>query len=432
MTESHPGHFNLNLDHNNDHVECVNIIYTKSPPVFIQCSKSGASFRNKAITIDLTMLNLPVELQEQIVNYLSRQDLLALAQTCKSVGFVASARLRSIVPNLDPASFTRCIRVLMADSARAAEILELNIAKCEFTKERLSRCPHPPHARRSTFFATLKSTIRKSRSPPGIPLDDDTQPCDPPDPPLTPFDFSQALTNLTRLRKLVIHAPQNALLWTIPVEIATLREIYAHTGAESTPMLGWISYQRRINTLRVHCTGNKMREYRIHPPNSIFFPSLSFLTSNAEGAAILLPESVVEDLHIEGLEYSNMLPEGVPLLQGPSLVRAMKESHERTPLRRLTLTGDILGIFKWLKALAEGGVSISHIRMVLVGEIIDSIQILVRLKGWRYLPSSYHLLQEVEFACRGRNVTVVRSRNSRNFQCGPLPAAFRWQVRHRQ
>ena len=330
------------------------------------------------------MLNLPVELHEQILDYLSRHDLLSLAQTCKSIGFVASARLRSIVPNLDPASFMRCIRVLMADSARAAEILELNIAKCDFTKERLSQYQYQPPARRSTFLATLKSTIRKSRSPPVIPLDNNTLPCDAPDPPLTPFDFSQALTNLTRLRKLVIHSPQNALLWTIPVEIPTLREIYAYNGAESTPMLGWISYQPRINTLRVHCTGNKLREYRVHPPNSIFFPSLSFLTSNAEGAAILLPESVVEDLHIEGLECNKVLPqasEGVPPLQRPSLVRAMKESHERTPLRRLTLTGDIVDIFKWLKALAEGGISISHIRMVLVGEITDSIQILVRLKG---------------------------------------------------
>ncbi|SRR5258706_3451743 len=330
------------------------------------------------------MLSLPVELQEQILDYLSRQDLLSLAQICKSVGFVASARLRSIVPNLDSASFMRCIRVLMADSARAAEILELNIAKCEFKEERLTQFQFQPPVRRSTFLATLKSTIRQSRSPPVVPLDDNTLPCDPPDTSLGPFDFFQALSNVTRLRKLVIHAPQNALLWTIPVEIATLREIYAHNGAESSPMLGWISYQPRINTLRVHCTGNKLREYRVHPPNSIFFPSLSYLTSNAEGAEILLPESAVEDLHIEGLEYNKVLPqasEGVPRLQRPSLVRAMKESHERTPLRRLTLTGDTVGIFKWLKALAEGGISIPHIRMVLVDEITDSIQILVRLKG---------------------------------------------------
>ena len=334
------------------------------------------------MNLTLTMLNLPVELQEQILDYLSRQDMLSLAQTCKTVGFVASARLRAIVPNLDSASFTRCIRVLTADSARAAEIIELNIAKCEFKEKPLAQ--FPPSLRRSTFLSTLKSTIRKSRSPPVIPLDDKTLPCDPRDAPLGPNDFFQALTNLTRLRKLVIHAPQNALLWTTPVAVETLREIYAHIGAESTPMLGWISYQPRINTLRVHYNGRKPREYRVHPPNSIFFPSLSFLTSNAEGAAILLPESVVEDLHIEGLTYNKALPqesEGVARLQRPSLVRAMRDSNERTPLRRLTLTGDIVGIFRCLKVLAEGGVSISHIRMVLVGEITESIQILVRLKG---------------------------------------------------
>ena len=328
------------------------------------------------------MLNLPVELQEQILDYLSRQDLLSLAQTCKVVSLVASARLRAIVPTLDPASFTRCIRVLMADPARAAEIIELNIPKCELREKRFAQ--FQPVSRRSTFFASLKSTIRKSRSPPAVSIDHETPPSDPCDTPLGPFDFFHALTNLTRLRKLVIHAPQNALLWTIPVVIATLREIDAHIGAESTPMLGWISYQPSINTLRVHCNGNKLREYRVHPPNSIFFPSLSFLTSNAEGASILLPESVVEDLHIEGLEYNKELPqasEGVARLQRPSLVRAMKDSCERTPLRRLTLTGDTIGIFKCLKALAEGGVSLSHVRMILFGEITESIQILVRLKS---------------------------------------------------
>jgi len=323
--------------------------------------------------MNLTMLNLPVELQEQILDYLSRQDLLSLAQTCKSLSVVASARLRSIVPELDSAGFTRCIRVLMADSPRAAEIRELSIAKWDFKEEPFAPLIQPP-SRRSSFLATLKSTIRKSRSPSVISLDHDhiILPCDPPSPPLSPIDFFQALTNMTRLRKLVIHAPQNALLWTTPVVVVTLREIYVHIGAESNPMLGWISYQTRINTLRVHCNGNKLREYRVHPPNSIFFPSLSFLTTNAEGASILLPESVVKDLHIEGLE-------DMARLERSSLVMAIRDSCEQTSLRRLTLTGHIIDIFECLKTLGEVGVSLSHIRLVLCGEITESIQSLVRL-----------------------------------------------------
>jgi hypothetical protein len=243
--------------------------------------------------MNLTMFNLPVELHEHIFDYLSRHDLLSFAQTCKSLNFVASARLRAMVPKLDSAAFTRCIRVLMADSARAAEILELNIAKWEFKEAPLARSHPPPQ--QSSFLATLKSTIRKPRSPPAISIDHNTLPCGPHDTPLGRFDFSRAMANLTRLRKLVIHAPQNALLWMTPVVVVTLREIYAHTGAESSPMLGWISYQPGINTLRVHCNGNKLREYRVHPPNSIFFPSLSFLTTNAEGVSLLLPESMVEE-----------------------------------------------------------------------------------------------------------------------------------------
>jgi hypothetical protein len=345
------------------------------PAVFPRVAKTKQSFMNPT----LAMLNLPVELQEQILDYLSRQDLLSLAQTCKSVSFVARARLRAIVPTLDSAAFTRCIRVLMADSERAAEILELNIAKCEFKEKRLAQLQPPP--RRSTLLSTLKSTIRRSHSPSVVSIDHSTIPCGPRDTPLGPLDFFQAFANLTRLRKLVIHAPQNALLWTIPFVVVTLREIYVHIGAESTPMMGWISYQPSINTLRVHCNGNKLREYRVNPPSAIFFPSLSFLASNAEGALILLPESVVEDLHIEDLYYNKELPRAPAGGAQPSLVREMRDSCKRTPLRRLTMTGDTIGIFKCLKLLGEGGVSLSHIRMVLFGEITDSIQILVRLKG---------------------------------------------------
>jgi len=331
------------------------------------------------MNLTLTMLNLPVELQEQILDYINRQDLLSLAQTCKGISLVASARLRAIVPTLDSAAFTRCIRILMADSERAAAILEINISKCEFKEKRPAQ--FQPPSRRSTFLATLKSTIRRSRSPIPVSIDHEALPCDPRDTPLGPCDFFQAVANLTRLRKLVIHAPQNALLWTIPVVVVTLREIYAHIGAESTPLMGWISYQPSINTLRIHCNGNKLREYRVHPPKSIFFPSLSFLTSNAEGASILLQESVVEDLQIEGLEYNKELPQASESVGRPSLVGAMRDSCKRTPLRRLTLAGDTIGIFKCLKALVEGGISLSHIRIVLVGEITESIQILVRLNG---------------------------------------------------
>lgn len=338
------------------------------------------------------MLNLPVELQEEILDYLSREDLISLAQSCKSLSPVARARLRAIIPKLDPSAFTRCIRVLMADSVRAAEILELNIAKYEFKTEPLA--PPQPSSQRSGLFATLKNTIRGS-GPPSVILTEQ-RPCDPPHgPPLGPLDFSGAFKNLIRLRKLVIHAPQNPLLWMSPVVVVTLREIYAHSGAESTPMLGWISYQPRINTLRIHCNENKLREYRVDPPTSLFFPSLSFLTTNPEGLSVILPESVVEDLHIEGLIYGQGLLEklkDVAQPQRPSLIRAIRDSHERTKLRRLTLIGDGSIIFMCLKVLAEEGVFVSHIRIVLRQKFFSSIAILVSQNVLRVLLDSYLLL----------------------------------------
>ena len=360
------------------------------------------------------MLSLPVELQEQVFDYLSRQDLLSLAQTCKINSFIANARLRAIIPELDPHTFTRCIRILAANPVRAAEILELNIAKYQFTPEPLG--PSPPPPQRSALIATLKATIRKSSSSPTMPIEQTTLPCDPPrHPPLGPLDFSRAFTNLTRLRKLVIHAPQTPLVWMSPVVVVTLREIYVHDGAESTPLLGWISYQPRINTLRIHCSGNKLREYRVSPPNSIFFPFLSLLTTNPEGASILLPESAVEDLCIEDLEYAKELrraEDGVVPSQRPSVITAIRDSRER--LRRLTLAGETDGIFKLLKTLAEGGVLLSHIRIVLCSERTESIKSLVRVKSRRFILDSHPLLQEVELSCRKCNAAVIRPRNTRN------------------
>src|SRR5258707_5866347 len=114
------------------------------------------------------MLGLPVELQEQVLDYLSRQDLLSLAQTCKSLSIGASARLRKIIPRLDPWVFTRCACVLAENPIRAAEVLEFNVAR---------------------HTATIQPRPAPRRAPS-----------------LCSFDFFQAFKNLTRLRKLVIYA----------------------------------------------------------------------------------------------------------------------------------------------------------------------------------------------------------------------------------
>lgn len=323
------------------------------------------------------MLNLPIELQDGIFDYLGRDDLLSLAQTCKSLSPVASARLRTIIPELDLSAFARCIRVLKADAVRAAEILELTISKYERKVE------PPERPRRASFLATLKATICGSGAPPAVSPGQPT--CNPP---LGALDASTAFRNLTRLRKLVIHAPQSALLWAFPVVIETLREIYAHSGAESTPLLGWISYQPRLDSLRIHCNRNKLREYRVDPPTAIFFPRLSCLTTNPEGASTLLPESVVDDLHIEDLVEGAEPPrasEAITQPQRPSLVRAICESHARTKLRRLTLIGDSFVIFRCLKALAAEDLILPRIRIVLgnIGPL--SIEFPVRLKVWRVL-----------------------------------------------
>ena len=331
------------------------------------------------------MLSLPVELHEQIFDYLSRQDVLSLAQTCKSLGVVASARLRTIIPELDVSAFTRCIRVLAADPARAAEVLELNIAKCELKGEAVALVLQPP-LRRYSLIATLRATILKTRSPPTIPIEINTLPCDPTcGSPRGPLDFSHAFTNLTRLRKLVIHAPQNPLLWMSPVVVVTLREIYVHSGAESTPLLSWISYQPHIHTLRVHCNGNRLRQYRVSPPNSMFFPSLSHLTINLEATSILLPECMVKDLNIEGLKDDAWLTwalhESGTRPEGLSPIKAMSDHCKRTPLRCLTMTGETIGIFKCLRALGGEGVFLSHVRVVLSDQSTESTRILVCVNG---------------------------------------------------
>jgi hypothetical protein len=329
------------------------------------------------------MLSLPFELQDQIHDYLDHQDLLSLALSCKSLAFVACARLRTIIPELDSSAFARCIHVLATDPVRAAEVLEINITKYEsIDKEEPLALSQPP-PQRSPLIATLEAIISKLRSPRTNLGDHSTLSCGPPlNAPDGPLDFAQAFTNLTRLRKLVIHRPQNPLLWVNPFVVVTLREIYVHTGAESTPLLGWISSQTHITTLRVHNTWNRMRSSRDSPPDSIFFPSLSTLITNPEGSDVL-PESVVEDLHIEGVIFLLVFPWATGSLErvkGSLLIRMISESCKRTALRRFTLTGNSASIFGCLKALAGVGVLLSHIRIVLYYATTMSDGILVRRK----------------------------------------------------
>jgi hypothetical protein len=330
------------------------------------------------------MLGLPFELQDQIHDYLDRQDLLSLALSCKSLTFVACARLRATIPELDSSAFARCIHVLAIDPVRAAEVLEINITKYEsIDKEEPPVLSQPP-PQRSPFIKTLGAIISKSRSPPTNLGEDSTLSCGPSlNAPDGPLDFAYAFTNLTRLRKLVIHRPQNPFLWVNPVVIVTLQEIFAHTGAESTPLLGWISYQTHITTLRVHGTWIRMRSCRVSPPDSIFFPSLSTLITNPEGSDIL-PESVVEDLHIKGVRLGLVFPWTIRSLEhvkGSFLIRMISKSCKRTALRRFTLTGDSANIFGCLSVLSGVGVLLSHIRIVLEDAKARSDQILVRPKA---------------------------------------------------
>jgi hypothetical protein len=331
------------------------------------------------------MLGLPFELQEQIHDHLDRQDLLSLALSCKSLTFVASARLRATIPELDSSAFARCIHILSTDSVRAAEVLEINITQYQSIDIEEPPAPFRPPPQGPPFIKTLKATISKLRSPPTNLVERGTLPCGSPrNTRLGSLDFAEAFTNLTRLRKLVIHQPQNPLLWVNPVVVVNLREIYVHTGAESTPLLGWISYQTHITTLRVHSRGNRMRSYRVSPPDSIFFPSLSTLSTDPEGVSEVLPESVVEDLHIGGERWIRLFPwttEAIERVQGSLIIRMISESCKRTALRRLTLTGSTACIFGCLKALAGVGVLLSHIRIVLHYATTRSDQLLVRSKA---------------------------------------------------
>lgn len=270
-----------------------------------------------------SITTLPTEVIEEIMSYISRNDIAALAQTSRRFWQVSATRLRSVIPLLASKKMRICIQHLADDTQRAALTLEIHLSELIPRKERRKPAPWRFNSIRGPLVAAIERVV---------PL------------PFVPVEkylelgriFEGALRNMTHLRTLVVHSRQPVDIWANHVIIPSLREIFVHPGADTPFLWQWSMRQHSIMTLQ-NCWNDPPWSPRLpsSPPirRPSVFPELQTLITNPVGAVELLHRSIVSDLTIHDLA-------GVLWLLLQEIVR----SNKRTPLRRITLSGTLDGI----------------------------------------------------------------------------------------
>ena len=303
---------------------------------------------------------LPTEVIEEILSYLSRDDISALAQVSRRFWQVSARTLRSVIPLLDSKRMRICIQHLADDPRRAAQTLEIHLWELVPRQERRKPSPWRFNSIRGPFVAALERIVTLPFVPVEKYLD-------------LGRIFEGVLRNMTHLRTLVIHTRQHVDIWANHVIIPSLREIFVYPHAETPFLWQWTMRQHSITTLR-NCWNHPPWSPRLpsSPPirRPSVFPELQTLITNPVGAAELLPKSVVSDLTIHGLRSPLKL-----------LVRASHEivrSNKRTPLRRITLSGTLDGICYILPLLQSQDSLPPHVRVFFELEYGMSEQDLVR------------------------------------------------------
>jgi len=292
-----------------------------------------------------SITTLPTEIIEEILSYLSHNDVSALTQTSKRLWQVAAPRLRSGIPLLTGERARACVQRLAEDPHRAAQILEIHLPRL---MPRRKPFPWPF----TTIGRVLVATIGRV-----VPL------------PFAPVEaypelrrvFTDALCNLTSLRILTVHSCQRAEIWDCRVIIPSLREIYIYPGAESWFLWHWAKRQHTLTTVQnrwKHADHRWRYPYLPNHRGPLALPYLHTLITDPEGATEVLPKSVVSDLTIQGLtkpsrfiEYPVDVTDSHSVDYEPPFLYNIVRSNERTPLRRITLSGTVDGICSVLREL---------------------------------------------------------------------------------
>jgi hypothetical protein len=281
---------------------------------------------------------LPTEVIEEIMSYISYSDISALAQTSKRFFQVAAPRLRSVIPLLTGERMRRCIQCLANDPQRATQILEIHLPKVIPRRK-----PLPWYLNFIDRF--LIAAVERVFPLTFVPIETYRE---------LGRVFNDALCNMTRLRVLAIHSRQDREIWESPVIIPSLREIFVYPGAESWFLWRWAVRQHSLVTLR-NCWKHPDQPWW-NPSGPTYrgplvFADLQILITDPEGATEIVPKSVVSDLTIQGLSKpSNFSEYPIHVAYShwadykPPFLYEIVRSNERTPLRRIALSGTVDGI----------------------------------------------------------------------------------------
>lgn len=319
---------------------------------------------------------LPTELLEEILSYIPYSDIYSLARTSKRLWRVAAPRIPSVVPFLTSRRIRICIQHLAEHPQRAGQILEFHLPKLIPRRK-----PFPWYFNIIDRF--LVTTIERVVPLPFIPIETY---------PELRRVFHHALCNMTNLRVLVIHSSQHYEIWGhCNIIVPSLREIFVYPGAESWRFWHWAMEQRSLTTLR-NCWkhANQPYWYQSGPKyrGPLVYPGLQTLITDPEGATEILPRSVVSDLTIQNLsrpfsfsEYSTHVPYSHWADQIPPILYDIVRSNERTPLRRITLSGTVDAICTVLRELQSRDSLPPHVRVFFELEHKKSERELVRLSS---------------------------------------------------
>jgi hypothetical protein len=284
-----------------------------------------------------SLTTLPTELFEEIISYISYNDVAALAHTSKRLWHVTGSRVtRSVVPLLTSEDMRRCIHLLAGDPQMASRILEFHLVGF-FPRRKLPRwCS-------SSIGRPLIATLDQLAPLPSIPVEPVIR------------DFNGALRNMTHLHTLVIHSFQSYRIWHRTIFIPSLRELLVYPGAESWDLMIWALRQENLTTLQHYWKHPYHPYWDLSYVISSGLSTLQTLITNPGGAGQFLPLRSVSDLTIHNVPQPSTI-----IINTKDFSRRHYASHfwypivqsnMVVPLRRITLSGRVDGICSALRSL---------------------------------------------------------------------------------
>ena len=331
-----------------------------------------------------SITTLPTEVIEEVMSYMSRNDIASLAQVSRRLWRVSATRLRSVIPPLTSKKMRICIQHLAGDPQRVAQTLEIHLSELVPREERRKPSPWRFNSIRGPFVAALERMVPL----PFVPVENYVQ---------LGRIFEGALHNMAHLRTLVVHSRQHVDIWMNQIIIPSLCEIFVHPGAETPFLWQWAMRQDSITTLR-NCWHHPLWSPRMpsSPPirRPAVFPKLQILITNPIGACEILPKSIVTDLTVHSIpirQYMYWIGHGI----------------KRPPLRRITLSGAVEGICSTILLLQSKDSLPSHVRVFFERENRTSEPDLVR-SSLEYECARSEIGSSVQLAHPKLNETIKR------------------------